>query len=129
MALPPIESDHVAMEDIHRILDGTEWDAGTIELVAEIVTRTGRKIRTDEERQADEERNDRNEYAALPDLARKRTEAPGRPWWSPEDREAGHLPVPHRNRRARTAGTHLPTCLTCGADLYWEARERGWHHD
>lgn len=30
---------------IHRILDGVEWDAGTIELVAEVVEAAGYKIR------------------------------------------------------------------------------------
>ena len=40
-------SDTAAMANIHALLDveGEEWDAGTIELVGEVVMRTGRVIR------------------------------------------------------------------------------------
>jgi len=63
-------TDTMALEAIHELFDGEEWDAGTIELVAEFVQRTGRIIRTPEEGRADRERVDRNEYEALPALAR-----------------------------------------------------------
>ena len=39
------KTDTQAMDEIHALLDGTEWDTETIEHVAEIVGRTGRKIR------------------------------------------------------------------------------------
>jgi len=38
-----------AIERIHGILDGIEWDAGTIEEVAQVITDVGLEIRSPEE--------------------------------------------------------------------------------
>ena len=42
-------SDTEALNRIHRFMDATEWDAGTIEVVAEILALTGRTIRPPEQ--------------------------------------------------------------------------------
>lgn len=41
----PIITDESAMDAIHMLLDGGEWEATTIELVAQIVEQSGRHIR------------------------------------------------------------------------------------
>lgn len=38
-----------AVEAIHGLLDGTEWDSGTTEAIAEIIVATGRDIREPDE--------------------------------------------------------------------------------
>ena len=40
-----VKRDLEALEDIHKLLDGTEWDTDTLLAIAEIVRETGRKIR------------------------------------------------------------------------------------
>ena len=37
-------ADHKAMDEIHALLDGTEWDADTLEAVADVVRRSGRSV-------------------------------------------------------------------------------------
>ncbi len=40
-----IGDDHDAMEAITALLDGVEWNADTLERIAEIVRATGREVR------------------------------------------------------------------------------------
>ena len=44
-AFPVSNIDTTAMDNIHRLLDGREWDSDTIAAVAEIVQQSGRDIR------------------------------------------------------------------------------------
>ena len=39
-------TDEAALDAIHLILDGKEWEAETLEIIAEIVEQSGRHIRT-----------------------------------------------------------------------------------
>ena len=44
-AIADVKRDLDALDDIHHILDGTEWGSDTLEQIAEIIRETGRKIR------------------------------------------------------------------------------------
>jgi len=52
-----------ALDAIHAILDGTEWDADTVAGVAEIVTAAGYTIRDPDE--VDDEDDDEDEYIKI----------------------------------------------------------------
>ena len=39
------EDDRRAMDAIHEVMDGVEWDADTLDAIAKIVERSGRAIR------------------------------------------------------------------------------------
>ncbi len=43
--LTGLSQDRCAMIKIHQTLDGEEWSADTLDIIAKIVTDTGRKIR------------------------------------------------------------------------------------
>lgn len=47
-------ADTAALDQIHAILDGAEWDCDTTVAVADVVTSTGRTIREPLDREADE---------------------------------------------------------------------------
>lgn len=40
-----VQRDLEALNDIHSLLDGTEWDSDTLEQIADILRETGREIR------------------------------------------------------------------------------------
>lgn len=43
--LAEVERDVQALNDIHKILDGEEWDSDTLDKIVEIVRETGREVR------------------------------------------------------------------------------------
>lgn len=45
----PIISDEAALDAIQLLLDGTEWEAETFELVASLVIQSGRQVRDPDE--------------------------------------------------------------------------------
>jgi hypothetical protein len=47
-AIADVKRDLDALEDIHQLLDGTEWDTDTLLSIADIIRETGREIRDPE---------------------------------------------------------------------------------